>query len=317
MAALATSSALLGSAVSLAAVPLQGAADSQGYISRPSDSGNRAPDVAASELGGGTFDNRRLALTALSDVGRRIGSAKYAINEWVRRTSGGAVLLGGSYVRDYLLNGGQAIRRVTLAARGDIVQLWQRNAWNKYARGMHSAVVLRVLSESTLEVVDADWRADGRVRVHRWNPSATARTYGLAYSIWRLGSVRFVPPVPATSGTGTPPPPPSSSAPAPAPAPPAPTPAVTTYAHRVQGTCAEGSCGLRILTAPGGSSAGVIGTVFDGQSVDIVCQVMGESVQGQHATSAVWDRLSNGGYVSDYFLDTANVGAFSPPIPEC
>jgi hypothetical protein len=288
--------------------------DSQGYISRPSDTGNRAPDVAATELGGGTFDNRRLASTALSDVGRRIGSAKQAINEWVRRTSGGAVLLGGSYVRDYRLNGGQTISRVAAAARGDIVQIWQRNAENKYVRGMHSAVVVRVLSSSTLLVVDADWRADGRVRLHSWNPSATARAYRLVYSIWRLGSVRYVPPMPAISGTGTPT---SPSAPSPAAGAAPTTPAVTTYAHRVQGTCAEGSCGLRILTTPGGPDAGVIGTVFDGQSVDVVCQVMGESVQGQRATSAVWDRLSNGGYVSDYFVDTANVGAFSPPIPAC
>jgi hypothetical protein len=167
-----------------------------------------------------------------------------------------------------------------------------------------------VLGPSLLEVVDADWRADSRVRLHRWIPGATARTYGLAYTIWRLGSVRYVPPTPTGTGTGSVPPVPT--------APPAPPVSnVPTYPHHVQGTCAEGSCGLRILTAPGGAAAGVVGTAFDGQSVDVVCQVMGEPVQGQHATSAVWDKLVNGGYVSDYYLDTANVGTFSPPIPAC
>jgi len=81
-------------------------------------------------LGGGTFDNPGLAATALSDLGKRIGPSKYAINEWVRRTSRGAVLLGGSYVRDYLVNGGQTISSVSLAKRGDIVQLWRRDSWN-------------------------------------------------------------------------------------------------------------------------------------------------------------------------------------------
>lgn len=44
---------------------------------------------------------------------------------------------------------------------------------------------------------------------------------------------------------------------------------------------------------------------------------MGEAVTGRHATSAVWDRLGDGTYVSDYYTDTPAVGTWSAPIPRC
>ena len=70
-------------------------------------------------------------------------------------------------------------------------------------------------------------------------------------------------------------------------------------------------------TGPGYTAYGSVGTRYDGQQVDILCQTTGEPVHGLHATSPIWDKLTNGTYVSDYYTDTPNVGVYSPPIPHC
>jgi hypothetical protein len=44
---------------------------------------------------------------------------------------------------------------------------------------------------------------------------------------------------------------------------------------------------------------------------------MGETVSNGYAASAVWDKLTNGAWASDFYLDTPNIGTWSPPIPQC
>jgi hypothetical protein len=105
--------------------------------------------------------------------------------------------------------------------------------------------------------------------------------------------------------------------PASTPPPPTPPPAPTSYAHHVVGTCAEGSCGLKKRAGPGYSSYAQVGIVYDGQQIDIVCQTVGQAVAGRNATSTIWDKLTDGSYVSDYYTDTPVVGGFSAPIPRC
>jgi surface antigen len=108
----------------------------------------------------------------------------------------------------------------------------------------------------------------------------------------------------------------TTSAPAPTPAPPQP-PAPAIYPHHVIGTCSEGACGLKKRAGPGYSNFAAIAIVYDGNQIDIVCQTTGETVYGRNAASAIWDRLSDSSYVSDYYTDTPNVGTWSPPIPRC
>ena len=79
--------------------------------------------------------------------------------------------------------------------------------------------------------------------------------------------------------------------------------------YRVRGT---GGVGLREHQAPRLSSA-VNGTLGEGASLDIVCQTTGDSVHG----SAIWDRLSDGDYVSDWYTSTPVVGDYSPGLPQC
>lgn len=115
-------------------------------------------------------------------------------------------------------------------------------------------------------------------------------------------------------------PPPPSVLPAPTAVPPGPPPAAPYYSYRVYGTCADGACGLNVRTGPGYTNFAKIGVLNDGDEARIVCQARGERVGPSPATgnsSSVWDRLQNGGWVSDLYITTPNVDQFSPPIPQC
>jgi hypothetical protein len=48
-----------------------------------------------------------------------------------------------------------------------------------------------------------------------------------------------------------------------------------------------------------------------------VCQTKGDEVSNGHASSRIWNRLSDGTYVSDFYVNTERVGEFSPGIPRC
>lgn len=61
------------------------------------------------------------------------------------------------------------------------------------------------------------------------------------------------------------------------------------------------------------TSAAVVGTLPYHTAVAIACQTTGSSVNG----SPIWDKLSTGPYVSDYYVSTPNVGTYSPGLPEC
>ncbi|MDA8439785.1 MAG: hypothetical protein M0Z51_13130 [Propionibacterium sp.] len=50
-----------------------------------------------------------------------------------------------------------------------------------------------------------------------------------------------------------------------------------------------------------------------GRSVNVLCQTLGLTV----AATSVWDRLSDGNYVSDYYLSTPSKTTFSSPLPRC
>ena len=50
-----------------------------------------------------------------------------------------------------------------------------------------------------------------------------------------------------------------------------------------------------------------------GTPVDISCQDYGQAING----SSIWDRLSDGGWVSDFYISTPGHGVFSPGIPQC
>ncbi len=61
------------------------------------------------------------------------------------------------------------------------------------------------------------------------------------------------------------------------------------------------------------TSASITGSLPYHSQIYVQCQTTGTSVDG----SDIWDLLTTGSYVSDYWINTPNVGKFSPPIPQC
>jgi len=73
-----------------------------------------------------------------------------------------------------------------------------------------------------------------------------------------------------------------------------------------------GGVGLSVRSGPTTSSAR-IGTVPEGASISIHCQTYGDNING----STIWDQLSSGGFVTDWYVNTPSIGAFSPGIGQC
>lgn len=67
------------------------------------------------------------------------------------------------------------------------------------------------------------------------------------------------------------------------------------------------------LTVRSGPGAGhqAVGSVADGATVRITCQVRGASVTGTYGTSTLWDRVG-AGYVSDAYVSTGSDGQVAP-----
>jgi len=134
---------------------------------------------------------------------------------------------------------------------------------------------------------------------------------------------------PAGEPEGTAPPlqpQPTMTPPAPAPQPsssatpqqPTPQPSAHPFwTYRVYGTCADGKCGLNLRSGPGYSHYAVVGVRLDADPVNIACQTRGERVSNGRSSSSVWNRLENGAWASDFYINTPNVDAFTPPIPQC
>jgi len=73
-----------------------------------------------------------------------------------------------------------------------------------------------------------------------------------------------------------------------------------------------GTAYLNMHTGPS-LSAPVVGALANGTALDITCQTTGSTVLG----SAIWDRLSNGYYISDWYTTTPVVGGYTPGIARC
>lgn len=56
-----------------------------------------------------------------------------------------------------------------------------------------------------------------------------------------------------------------------------------------------------------------LGWINRGTQIDIACQKEGMRVRG----SSIWDRLSDGGWITDYYVSTPLFNGFSPGISQC
>jgi len=79
------------------------------------------------------------------------------------------------------------------------------------------------------------------------------------------------------------------------------------YQYQVTGISA-----VRARTAPA-SSAPVAGILSLGSALAVSCQAPGTKV----GTSSLWDKLTSGWYLPDYYVSTPSNTGYSPPLPRC
>jgi hypothetical protein len=94
---------------------------------------------------------------------------------------------------------------------------------------------------------------------------------------------------------------------------------VTYWPYYVVGLREEGERELHLRSGPGYSEYAETGKRYDGEEVDVVCQEVGEpyvSPRSREETE-IWDRLVDGSWVIDYYVDTPNRGRFSAPLSRC
>jgi surface antigen len=200
------------------------------------------------------------------------------------------------------------------------IAVWLPNTGGAFGAG-HVAYVAAV-SGGSVTVEDFNWGRPAR-SYHRHSVSASAIS-GYIYG----GPAGAGPgPVPAqpqgpstTPGASATPPGSTSSSetvttPVAAPQPVAGSPAY--YVHHVTGTCRDGACGLTVRSGPGYAGYPALGVLAEGAEADVVCQALGQTVSNGYAASNIWDRLTDGRWVSDFYLDTPSIGTWSPPIPQC
>jgi uncharacterized protein YraI len=69
---------------------------------------------------------------------------------------------------------------------------------------------------------------------------------------------------------------------------------------------------LNVRSGPTATSS-IIGQLQPGSAVAVICQARGQLI----GTTPVWDRISNGGYVSDRYVSTPSTTGFSATVPRC
>jgi hypothetical protein len=84
-------------------------------------------------------------------------------------------------------------------------------------------------------------------------------------------------------------------------------------AHAADGVATVRTAGtvLNVRTGPGTSYA-TVGTVAPGAGLTVACQVAGERISGATGTTAQWDLLASGGYVSHAYISGGPAAAACP-----
>lgn len=73
----------------------------------------------------------------------------------------------------------------------------------------------------------------------------------------------------------------------------------------------DSGASVNVRSGPG-TSYSIVGSVADGTTVTIQCQVRGETVTGKYGTSNLWDKIGNGKYISDTYVYTGSDGQVAP-----
>jgi hypothetical protein len=98
-----------------------------------------------------------------------------------------------------------------------------------------------------------------------------------------------------------------------------PTVVAQSGSYHVANTCFDGVCTVNVCRNPERCREGKenVGELDEGTAIEIQCQTSGGMVHGAHDRSLIWDRLSNGFYISDLFVEETRTGHFTHEIPRC
>jgi uncharacterized protein YraI len=92
------------------------------------------------------------------------------------------------------------------------------------------------------------------------------------------------------------------------------TPSNTTYSYPIPGCALPYQTTMSLSRRSGPSTAyGVVGTLPTGSLAWVTCQRAGSKV----GTTSVWNRLTDGSYVTDYYVATASNTTYTAPIRRC
>lgn len=75
---------------------------------------------------------------------------------------------------------------------------------------------------------------------------------------------------------------------------------------------ANGGGTVNLRSGPG-TNYGIVGSVNDGAIVTVSCTAYGTSHSGRYGSTSLWNRLSNGTWMSDAYLYTGTNGPVAPP----
>jgi len=280
-----------------------------------------APATPSLAAAGNQFPNQRIAGIALSyPVNSHGGQCYVFVNDVLRRASGGRVRIGGShtYFGAYARAGGVLVSQRDAGA-GDVIQISVPSDDNTYYAGMHTAIIIRNLGGGRFDVVDSNWGFTERIHHHVLAPQTLIQRRGESVQFWRMGQDSAPAPAPVA---GQPAPPVAQPAPTP------PTGVVSTGAGAAGQAASAGAgattghpfavaglpAGNRLLIRTGpGTQYPSTGSLANGAPVSVLCQTVGSLV----ASSKIWDQIGPGQYVSDWFLNTPVVGAFTPGLGQC
>jgi hypothetical protein len=95
-------------------------------------------------------------------------------------------------------------------------------------------------------------------------------------------------------------------------------PGVPVKSYPVYLTCADGVCSVNECASPKACGKQAVGRLEEGEMAEITCQTHGGLVPVKDpGGSRVWDKLLDGNYVTDYYIETPKSGRFTPGIPRC
>ncbi|MEU6097597.1 SH3 domain-containing protein [Streptomyces sp. NPDC047079] len=87
--------------------------------------------------------------------------------------------------------------------------------------------------------------------------------------------------------------------------------AVTTAAAAVRYYSVAPGVRLNVRSGPG-TGYPVVRVLAEGVKVPVFCQTPGTKVTGPYGTTAIWDSIDDGAYVSDAYVNTGSDGYVAP-----